>query len=240
MSTADGSLEVEWAGDRWRLHPDGTVERPDRETLLVADVHLGKGAAFRAGGLPVPRGGSEDDLRRLGHRLRATGCRRLVVLGDLFHAPSGRTPEVDRALVQWRRAHPAVELWWIRGNHDRFVGELPGPGPTGIVPEGREWGGVRLAHTPPARQAAPERRGAPGHPTPAQAPLPTLCGHLHPVVRLRDPRGGSLRAPCFWIRPDALVLPAFGSFTGGHGIVPRPGDRVALPGEGTVVEARLG
>jgi uncharacterized protein len=33
-----------------------------------------------------------------------------------------------------------------------------------------------------------------------------------------------LRVPVFWQRPDYLVMPSFGSFTGGASIRPEPGD----------------
>ena len=35
---------------------------PRAATLFVADVHLGKAAAFRAGGVPLPRGATAADL----------------------------------------------------------------------------------------------------------------------------------------------------------------------------------
>ena len=40
-------------------------------TLFVADVHLGKAAAFRAGGVPVPRGTTATDLARLTALMRS-------------------------------------------------------------------------------------------------------------------------------------------------------------------------
>ena len=48
-------------------------------TLFVADVHLGKAAAFRAGGVPVPRGSTAADLARLAALVDASGAQRLVV-----------------------------------------------------------------------------------------------------------------------------------------------------------------
>ena len=44
------------AGTRWVLLAGRALLWPERRTLLVADLHLGKGAVFRARGVPVPSG----------------------------------------------------------------------------------------------------------------------------------------------------------------------------------------
>lgn len=62
-----------------------------------------------------------------------------------------------------------------------------------------------------------------------------LAGHLHPVLRLRDGQRDAMRLPGFWQRPGGLVLPAFGSFTGGHAVRLAATDRFhAIAGEAIV------
>ena len=56
-----------------------------------------------------------------------------------------------------------------------------------------------------------------------------LAGHIHPVLQLRR-KGGGGRVPVFWQRPDTLVLPSFGSFTGGAEIQAEAGDRLYIAG----------
>ncbi len=67
-----GSMRISFAGERLVLLPDRAIYWEKRATLLVADVHLGKGAAFRAMGVPVPAGNSAKDLKRLSALLAAT------------------------------------------------------------------------------------------------------------------------------------------------------------------------
>ncbi|CAN5366364.1 hypothetical protein BH10PSE17_BH10PSE17_35830 [soil metagenome] len=50
------TASVEQAGERLELLPERAIWWPGERTLLIADVHFGKGAAFRALGVPVPRG----------------------------------------------------------------------------------------------------------------------------------------------------------------------------------------
>ena len=48
-------------------------------------------------------------------------------------------------------------------------------------------------------------------------------------------KGGGGRVPVFWQRAHALVLPSFGSFTGGALATPEPGDRLYVAGPERVV-----
>ena len=63
-----------------------------------------------------------------------------------------------------------------------------------------------------------------------------IAGHWHPVVKIPDGKRTSLRLPCFLKRDHTLVLPAFGSFTGGSILNVRPEDRVFVALREQVVE----
>ena len=68
-------------------------------------------------GVPVP-GNESEPLARLAAALADTGAKRLVVLGDFWHARAGRTGRLTAALAEWRAARPAVRIDLIRGNHE--------------------------------------------------------------------------------------------------------------------------
>ena len=53
------------AGETLTLFPERAAFWQRENTLLVADVHFGKAAAFRAGGIPVPGGTTAEALGRL-------------------------------------------------------------------------------------------------------------------------------------------------------------------------------
>jgi len=219
-------LRVEFGGIPMELLPDRALLLPRSRALLVADLHLGKAAAFRSHGIPVPDGDTEADLARLSALLQATGARRLLILGDLLHARRGRSPELDRALTEWRERHPALEVSLIRGNHDVGAGDPPaGAGiEAHTAPLPVEEGELLLLHEP---VPDPRTRGGPYR----------LAGHLHPGIRLGSAlRGARGRAPCFWFSPGQGVLPAFGSFTGLHPVTPGREDRIFLAGDGAPVE----
>jgi len=202
------------AGERVQLLADRALYWPRAATLFVADVHLGKAAAFRAGGIPLPRGSTHADLVRLSNLLASTGAQRLVVLGDFLHAAAGRVAALDEAFRAWRERHATVTLLLIRGNHDDHAGDPPPAWGIEVVPEPHPLAPFLACHLP-----VEPRTGY------------ALCGHVHPGVWLSGAAEASARLPCFVLGPRRAILPAFGGFTGLAMIRATPGEtRVAIAG----------
>lgn len=200
------------------LLPGRAALVPASHTLLVADLHLGKAAAFRHAGIPVPEGSAQRDLRRLAALVARHAVRRLLILGDLFHARSGCTEAVHAEFAALRSQIAATEVVLVLGNHDRPVvgraGGLPSSlGIDAVLPAVVE-PPFSFVHEPVADIAAAARD------------LFTIGGHLHPTISIRAASGDRLADRCFVAEPATLVLPAFGSFTGGHRIAPTPEMRV--------------
>jgi DNA ligase-associated metallophosphoesterase len=212
-----GAIELDCAGERLRLLPERAVWWPARQALLVADVHIGKAATFRALGQPVPAGTTEANLQRLQTLLHGLGASHLFVLGDFLHAPQARSPAVLAALAAWRERLAGVECVLVEGNHDRHAGALPGSLGIERVVGPLPLGPFVLSHG--------DRAAAGGY---------LLGGHLHPAFVLRGRAGERLRLPCFVFGPGRGILPAFGEFTGSHGIEPGPADRIFVVGDGRV------
>jgi len=87
---------------------------------VIADSHLGCGGP---GGPPEPFVEQLDGLP-------ARGCRRLVLLGDVFHVWVGQrsfeTPEVRQVLDACDRLRAAgVKLHYVEGNRDFFIARGP-------------------------------------------------------------------------------------------------------------------
>jgi len=178
-------------------------------TLFVADVHLGKAAAFRAGGVPVPRGSTARDLARLEALVAATKAERLVVLGDFLHAKRGVVPALETAFVAWRTRHASLALTLVRGNHDAHAGDPPADWRIDVVAEPHALPPFLACHVP----ASPRTGYA-------------LCGHVHPGVRLSGRGDDTARLPCFLIGRRRIILPAFGRMTGLAIVSPDPDETV--------------
>lgn len=199
------------------LLTEGAVLITSNSTLIVADVHLGKSAAFRAKGLPVPEGDSARDLARLLALAKKHEARHLVIAGDFFHALTGMTPELESALAEFI-LQVAIPVTLVVGNHDAKIKALP----AGLldVPHLDLDPHLRVIHDP--EHISGDRLH--------------IAGHWHPIVKIPDGKRTSLRLPCFLFRNHTLVIPAFGSFTGGSILNVRPDDRVFVALRDQVVE----
>ena len=220
-------LRIRLAGEDALLHPTGALYLSAQRVLLVADAHFGKAVSFRKLGVPVPRGTTGDNLARLDTVLAGTGAQRVVFLGDFLHSARSHAAGTLGRLQAWRDARPELRLTLVRGNHDDRAGDPPASLRFEVVDEPLRLGAFALCH----------------HPRPVAGAY-VLAGHWHPCVSVAGRAFERLRLPCFWLGDDSGrlpgqavgVLPAFGSFTGMHRIVPRAGDRI-FPVAGDAVRA---
>jgi DNA ligase-associated metallophosphoesterase len=197
--------EVDLLGERWMLHAHRALFWPARSCLVVSDLHLGKAAHLRKGGLAIPEGHDDQTLKRLTALLDLFKPQRLLVLGDLFHSSHNHAWP---GFVTWAQAqHCAVEL--VPGNHDvldpsRYLD-------AGIIvhDEVLELTPFVLTHD----GGSSTRNG-------------TISGHVHPGIILSGQGRQRIRVPAFLISEQRLLLPAFGTSTGLHPVDPQPNDRV--------------
>lgn len=211
--------EVTWCDQRLLLTGERAVVWPAQRTVLVADVHLGKEAVFRRHGMAVPDGPTVENLDRLTAIVRRHSCERVVVLGDLMHAPPRAGDTWPRSVSRWLDDHRQLAVHVVAGNHDRAVGRQR-------LDARIQWHLASLPVGPFQLRHEPAADGDEGF---------AICGHLHPVIRLRI-GAERLRAPVFWWRRNSAVLPAFGRFTGGHPISTQSDDRIWVVQDGAVVE----
>ena len=210
---------IEVQGEQLLLLPERAVYWERTRTLLVADPHFGKAAAFRAAGIPVPRGTTGEGIARLDAIVQRVQAERVVFLGDFLHARSGRAAGTLAAFQRWHELHPAIRLVLVRGNHDRHAGDPPDELGIACVDAPFVERPFVLAH----------------HPIPSVDGY-VMAGHVHPGVILSGGGRQRERLPCFWFGGTGAVLPAFGDFTGLADVVPSQGDRVFVIAEEEVVE----
>jgi DNA ligase-associated metallophosphoesterase len=204
----EGALDVHVAGETLWLLAGRAAFHVGTSTLLIADAHLGKAAAFRRGGIPVPQGTTADNLARLSRLVQACCAERILFLGDLTHDSVARRA-ASSAFVRWREQHKQLDVTLVRGNHDRRAGDPEREWNMRIVPEPFVENGLAWCHLP---------QDVPG--------CYAMAGHIHPGVRLNGRGRETVRLPCFWFSKARAVLPAFGDFTGLADVCPEEGDRV--------------
>ena len=196
------------AGETVLLLAQKALYWPREKMLVIADIHFGKAASFRAQGVPVPRGTTTQNLAELDALMAQYDVAHIMFLGDFLHARAAHAVATLAAMLAWRLRHPALKLTLVRGNHDRHAGDPAASLAIDMVDEPHVIGPFAFCHHPDI-------------PTEAYA----LAGHIHPSYLLAT-RFDALRLPCFVVGPKRMILPSFGAFTGGFLITPEPGDAI--------------
>lgn len=228
MMTNRQSVDIQAMGQTVTLLPQRAVYLNDSQTLLVADLHLGKAATYRKLGQPVPQGTTSETLARLSVAIQNQPVKQLVVLGDFLHAAQvHKATQTLSAIEQWRARHSTLAITLVRGNHDDRAGDPPKALGIDVVDEPFSVEGFACRHALP-------------HSPRSHAQGFAFAGHTHPVVTLQGGARDRLRLLCFVVSPDACILPAFGAFTGGHEHQPTRGETLyaiaddaifAIPGQ---------
>lgn len=192
-------IATDLAGAEIVCDPTGVLFAPSQDLLVVADLHLEKGAAFARRGMMLPPYDTVATLQLLGAAIGRYDPARVLCLGDSFHDRNGAAfmpapyREALTALMTGR------EWLWIKGNHD--------PEPPAFV------GGETLE----------EARIGPW--IFRHEPTPGFChgevaGHLHPAARV-SAAGRSVRGACFATDGSRMIMPSFGVTTGGLSVLDR-------------------
>lgn len=177
-----------FAGIDLAMTANGALFWPDQRLLCVSDLHLGRSERFaRHAGALLPPYETQDTLARLEAAIEETQATTVVCLGDSFDDTEAEL-ELHEDAALWITRLMAGRRWvWIEGNHD--------PGPV-------ELGGTHLAElpAPPLTFRHIAKPGAAGE----------ISGHYHPKARV----AGRSR-PAMLVDQDRVILPAFGTYTGG-------------------------
>jgi DNA ligase-associated metallophosphoesterase len=174
--------------------PSGALYWPGTKTLVVADLHLEKGSAYAAKGVPLPPYDTRATLAELQRLIRRYTPARVVCLGDSFHDTKAveRIAPADREFLA--RLMAGLDWIWVLGNHDPGIPPALGGRAVTEVAEGR----LVLRHAPAGAILSPGE----------------IVGHFHPKACVTTYAGRAV-APCFAHDGRRMVMPAFGAYAGG-------------------------
>jgi len=186
-------VPLSFAGETFFATADGALFWRAQQALLVADLHLEKASWFARFGQFLPPYDSHATLMTLARAVEETRATRLYCLGDSFHDRFGcdRLPADARSLLT--ELTSKLDWTWIVGNHDPGFADHCG----GRIEDEVEIAGIVLRHEAVRDDTRPE-----------------LSGHFHPKLRLQL-KGRRVSRRCFVVSRSKMILPAFGSLTGG-------------------------
>lgn len=176
------------------LHKTGAIFWKEKNTLLLADIHLGKVGHFRKSGIPVPRkveGVFYDKISKLKNSLNFS---QIIFLGDLFHSSLNNEWFLFENWVK----KSVLKIILIKGNHD-------------IIPKLKfQQVGIKTYN-----DLKIEKFLFTHHPKKINDHF-VFSGHIHPGVRLAGKGKQIMKFPCFIYNKNQIILPSFGGFTGMH------------------------
>lgn len=189
--------EILLAGERLDPRPSGALYWPAQSLLVVGDLHLGRSERLaRQGAGLLPPYETADTLNRLEEEIARLRPRVVVCLGDSFDDLEAAAALTGDVALRIERLAAGRRWIWIAGNHD--------PGPVDLP-------GTHLAEAALAplvfRHIA--ESGAVLGPS-----LGEVSAHFHPKARVSR-RGQRISRPCFLVDENRVILPAFGTYTGG-------------------------
>ncbi len=187
-----GGYNFLFGGAELTLLPSGALWWGGQHLLCVSDLHFGKSERMaRRGGAFLPPYEVHETLSRLESDINSTAAEVVVCLGDSFDDLDAAN-NLDDTESLWLIRLMAGRRWvWIEGNHD--------PGPV-------RFGGTHLAelYQPPLHFRHIAKPGAAAE----------ISGHYHPKAQL-NLRGKGLSRPAMLVDSDRVILPAYGTYTGG-------------------------
>jgi uncharacterized protein len=192
------------------MSAERTLFWENENTLIVADLHVGKTGHFRRSGIAVPQTIYKNDLHRLLAQIFFFKAERLIIVGDLTHSIANKEHDLFR---KWRKDFSSLDVQLVKGNHDILEKMWYREADIEVSNEKLLIKNFLFVHDV-LKQGINAEKGQ-----------YIFSGHLHPGITLKGRGRQSLRFPCFYFAKKYCVLPAFSHFTGTYKVEPQENEK---------------
>jgi hypothetical protein len=182
---------IKFGGHVFEPQSCGALYWRDENILIVSDLHFEKSSFFAKKGIFLP---PYDSLETLG-KLKAVSDRlnrpAILFLGDVFHDGDGLNRLSGQSQDLFSDILSHHNIIWVDGNHDR-----------GNAPDNIESldtiviNGILFTHIATSTDDY------------------EISGHYHPCTSFSH-KGHKVRRACYIYNDTKLIMPAYGSITGG-------------------------
>ncbi|MFP4845948.1 ligase-associated DNA damage response endonuclease PdeM [Winogradskyella sp. PE311] len=167
---------------------------PNENAIVLSDLHIGKTGHFKKHGIPIPDAILQKDLERLEFLIHHYRAKKMLVVGDLFHAQYNEDMVTFKT---WLLKFKGLKIILIKGNHDRLSKK--------IMTEFNFTTETELELHPFLFVHEPLE---------SHNDKFTISGHIHPGIIISGKGKQKLKLPCYHINRNQIILPAFSLFTG--------------------------
>jgi len=169
------------------------------KNLIISDIHLGLEDTYNIAGNQIPIL-VEKLIDKIIELQEKTKTKRLIINGDLKHSFSPIKEEFIVLDYFFKRLGDYFnDFIIIKGNHDTGIDWLS---KYGDVLEYKKLYGYTITH---------------GHKKIEGKKF--IIGHEHPILKLRDEVGATIRVKTFLVSDNVIVLPAFSPWSYGNDIL---------------------
>ena len=186
-------MNIIFNNNKFVLNPDGSMFWPQESCLIVGDLHLEKSTSYIDQGNFLPPYDTLDTLTKLSHTIKKKRIKKVIFLGDVFHDSNGyeRLKLPEKSLFDKILNENTI---WISGNHDanfkpKHVNSFT------LYKLNK----LTFSHISCSKNSM------------------EISAHYHPKVTFKY-LGTKISKPCFLIDKYKIILPAYGSYTGGLNI----------------------
>ena len=185
---------VNFRKNRLTLNSDGSIFWAKEKTLILGDLHLEKSTFFGPYGNYLPPYDSLETLLKLTNSINNNTVETIILLGDIFHDANGysRLKNKERKIFDF--ICKKNKIIWILGNHDN-----------GFAPDN-----VHSCRTYKMNNITFSHILTKGINF-------EISGHYHPKVSFFY-RRQKITRPCFLYSKNKIILPSYGTYTGGLNI----------------------
>ncbi len=205
------------------VSPERSLFWEEENTLIIADMHLGKSGHFRKAGIAIPQNIYKADLQRLISQLYLFKVDRLIIAGDFTHSAANK--ELD-LFIKWRKDFSLLHIDLVKGNHDILADSWYKEAGVNIIAKKLQAGPFLFIHDLKLHEKLTEE----------EKKLYTFTGHMHPAIGMKGAGRQTLRFPCFYFAKEYCVLPAFSRFTGTYKVKPARDETVFALVENSIIQ----
>ena len=205
------------------VSPERCLFWEEKNTLIIADMHLGKSDNNKKSGIVISQSIYKDNFQRLIAQLYFFKADRLIISGSLTHSTSNK--EID-LFIKWRKDFSSLHIDLVKGHHDILADNWYAEAKINVsswkLPEPPF---VFLNDSKAEKKLSEEEKK-----------LYRFTGHNNPGITIKVKGKKALQFPCFYFTTENCVLPSFSRFTGAFKVKPEKGEIVFAMVENTIMQ----
>jgi len=186
------SPDINFGGTVFLPLLSGGLYWPEKQALIISDMHLEKGSSYLKYGLFLPPYDTVETLKKLNRDIAAVKPQSIIFLGDILHDKTALQRINATDLTAFDIILERHQIIWVEGNHD-----------TGTAPPNVKIHSDYMFDNIAFRHIAED-----------DADLHEISGHYHPCTDFTH-KGQRLRRPCFAVSQNKIIMPSYGAYTGG-------------------------